>query len=129
LARENAESLGVLDRIAFRHSDLLDHVDGPFHWIMANLPYIPTAEIPGLQRELRFDPALALDGGEDGLTIVKRLIESIPGKIAPNGLIALELAQGQAERVWNFLARQNYRDIAIMKDYQGVERVLVARYG
>jgi release factor glutamine methyltransferase len=129
LARENAESLGALDRIAFSHSDLLDRIDGPFHCIVANLPYIPTAEIPGLQRELRFDPALALDGGEDGLTIVKRLIESIPGKIAPNGLIALELAQGQVARVWNFLARQNYRDIAIMKDYQGVERVLVARYG
>jgi release factor glutamine methyltransferase len=129
LAQENAERLGVSQRIVFRRSDLLDQIDGSFDWIVANLPYIPTADISGLQREVRFDPALALDGGEDGLTIVKRLIESIPGKIAPSGLIVLELAQGQAERVWNFLARQNYRDVAIIKDYQGVERVLVARYG
>jgi release factor glutamine methyltransferase len=129
LARENAEKLGVPDRIAFSHSDLLDRIDGPFHWIVANLPYIPTGDIPGLQREVQFDPGLALDGGEDGLTLIKRLIESIPGKIASNGLVALELGQGQAERVGIFLARQNYRDISIMKDYQGVERILVARYG
>ena len=129
LAGENAERLGVADRISFCHSDLLDRIEGPFHWVVANLPYIPTAEIPGLQREVQFDPALALDGGEDGLTIIKRLIESLPGKIASNGLVVLELGQGQAEKVCNFLARQNYRDISIMKDYQGVERILSARYG
>jgi release factor glutamine methyltransferase len=129
LAQENAERLGVSQRIVFRRSDLLDQIDGSFDWIVANLPYIPTADISGLQREVRFDPALALDGGEDGLTIVKRLIESIPGKIASNGVVALELGQGQAKTLSDFLARQNYRDISIMKDYQGVERVLIARYG
>jgi release factor glutamine methyltransferase len=129
LAQENAERLGVSDRIVFHRSDLLDQIDGSFDWIVANLPYIPTADIPGLQREVQFDPALALDGGEDGLAIVKRLLESIPGKIALNGVVALELGQGQAKTVSNFLARQNYRDVSIMEDYQGVERVLIARYG
>ncbi|MBV8174894.1 MAG: peptide chain release factor N(5)-glutamine methyltransferase [Verrucomicrobia bacterium] len=129
LAHENAERLGVSDRIVFRRSDLLDQIDGSFDWIVANLPYVPTADIRGLQREVQFDPALALDGGEDGLAIVKRLLESIPGKIALNGVVALELGQGQAKTVSKFLARQNYRDISIMKDYQGVERVLIARYG
>jgi release factor glutamine methyltransferase len=129
LAQENAERLGVSQRIVFCRSDLLDQIDGSFDWIVANLPYIPTADISGLQREVRFDPALALDGGEDGLAIVKRLIESIPGKIASNGVVALELGQGQAKTLSDFLARQNYRDISIMKDYQGVERVLIARYG
>jgi len=129
LAQENAERLGVSQRIAFRRSDLLDQIDGSFDWIVANLPYIPTADISGLQREVRFDPPMALDGGEDGLAIVKRLIESIPGKIASNGVVALELGQGQGQALSNFLARQNYRDVSIMKDYQGVERVLIARYG
>jgi release factor glutamine methyltransferase len=129
LARENAERLGVSDRIAFRHSDLLDQMEGPFHWIAANLPYIPTADLSALQREVKFDPALALDGGKDGLTIIKRLIDSLPGKIASNGMIALELGKGQAQRVSGFLADQNYRDISIRKDYQGVERLLIARYG
>jgi release factor glutamine methyltransferase len=104
-------------------------MEGLFHWIVANLPYIPTAELDTLQREVKFDPALALDGGKDGLTIVKRLIESVPGKIASNGMIALELGHGQAQRVWGFLADQNYRDMSIRKDYQGVERLLIARYG
>jgi release factor glutamine methyltransferase len=129
LARENAERLGVSERVAFHTSDLLDQMEGPFHWIVANLPYIPTADLGELQREVKFDPALALDGGKDGLTIIKRLIESIPGKIAPNGMIALELGQGQAQRVGGFLADQNYHDISIRKDYQGVDRLLIARHG
>jgi release factor glutamine methyltransferase len=129
LAQENAKHLGALDKIAFRRSDLLDEMEGPFHWIVANLPYIPTADLNALQREVKFDPILALDGGKDGLTIVKRLIESVPGKIALNGMLALELGQGQAQQVRGFLAENNYRDISIKKDYQGVERVLIARYG
>jgi release factor glutamine methyltransferase len=129
LARENAERFGVLERIAFRHTDLLDQMAGPFDWIVANLPYIPTGELSTLQREVKFDPTCALDGGKDGLTIIKRLIESVPGKIVSNGLIALELGQGQAEEVSGFMADQNYRDISIRKDYQGVERLLIARHG
>jgi release factor glutamine methyltransferase len=129
LARENAERLGVLDRVAFRRSDLLEGIEGPFHWVVANLPYIPTSDLNGLQREVKYDPGLALDGGKDGLTIIKRLIESVPGKIASNGMIALEIGQGQSQRVLGFLAEHNYRDISIKKDYQGVERLLIARYG
>jgi release factor glutamine methyltransferase len=129
LARENAERFGVLDRIAFRRTDLLDQMVGPFDWIVANLPYIPTGELSTLQREVKFDPTCALDGGKDGLTIIKRLIESVPGKIASNGLIALELGHGQAEEVSGFMANQNYRDISVKKDYQGVERLLIARHG
>ncbi len=91
---------------------------------MANLPYIPTVDLKTLPREVKFDPALALDGGKDGLTIIKRLIESIPGKIAPNGMIALELGYGQAQQVRAFLVDQNYREISMRKDYQGVETAL-----
>jgi release factor glutamine methyltransferase len=129
LARENAEALGVLERIAFSRADLLDQIEGPFHWVVANLPYIPTADLEALPREVKFDPVLALDGGKDGLTIIKRLIESISGKIAPNSMIALELGQGQAQQVRGFLADHNYRDISIRKDYQGLERLLIAKYG
>ena len=129
LARENAERLRIADRIAFLRSDLLAQAEGPFDWIVANLPYIPTGDLETLQREVMFDPVLALDGGKDGLTIVKRLIESIPGKLASNGTVALELGLGQAQRVGDFLAEQNYHDISIKKDHQGTERLLIARYG
>ncbi len=64
LARENAEALGVLDRIAFRRADLpIDQLfEGPFHWVVANLPYIPTADLEALPREVKFDPVLAFNG-------------------------------------------------------------------
>jgi release factor glutamine methyltransferase len=127
LAQENADRLDA--SIAFRRSDLLDAADGTYDWVVANLPYVATSELPGLPREVRFDPAIALDGGEDGLTIVKRLIESIPNRLASNSLVALEVGQGQAEQVASLLARQNFRDITIKKDYQGIERILTARYG
>jgi release factor glutamine methyltransferase len=127
LARENADRFDA--GVVFRHSDLLDAVEGAYDWVVANLPYIATGKLHGLPREVRFDPLIALDGGEDGLTILKRLIESIPDKLAPNSLVALEVGQGQAGEVARFLARQNFRDIAIKKDYQGIERILIARYG
>ena len=127
LARENATRLGAC--IAFFRSDLLDAVDGTFNWVVANLPYIATGDLPGLPKEVKFDPKIALDGGEDGLTIVERLIESLPGKLTSNSLVALEVGQGQAQRVAGFFARQNFRDITIKKDYQGIERILTARYG
>jgi release factor glutamine methyltransferase len=96
---------------------------------VAHIPYIPTGDLETLQREVKFDPVLALDGGKDGLTIVKRLIESIPGKLASNGTVALELGLGQAQLVRDLLAEQNYHDISIKKDHQGIERLLIARYG
>jgi release factor glutamine methyltransferase len=127
LARENADRFEA--GVVFRRSDLLDATEGGYNWVVANLPYVATGELAGLPREVRFDPLIALDGGEDGLTIVKRLIESIPDKLASNSLVALEVGQGQAAEVARFLARQNFRDIAIKKDYQGIERILTARYG
>jgi release factor glutamine methyltransferase len=127
LARENADRFDA--GVAFRHSDLLDSTQGVYDWVVANLPYVATGSLPDLPRDVRFDPPIALDGGEDGLTIIKRLIESIPDKLASNSLVALEVGQGQAEQVARFLARQNFRDIAIKKDYQGIERILTARYG
>jgi release factor glutamine methyltransferase len=127
LARENATRLNAC--IALFRSDLLDGIDGTFNWVVANLPYIATDDLPGLPKEVKFDPPIALDGGEDGLTIIERLIESLPGKLTSNSLVALEVGQGQAQRVAGFFARQNFRDITIKKDYQGIERILTARYG
>jgi release factor glutamine methyltransferase len=127
LAGENAHQLGATVR--FHHSNLADEVDGPFRWVVANLPYIPTREISGLQREVQRDPVLALDGGEEGLTVIERLIESVPARLAPDALIALEIGSGQSKRVREILAAHNYRDISIEKDYEGIERILIARYG
>lgn len=129
LARENAVRFGLDSRIAFVQSDLLDNTGGGFRWVVANLPYIPTAALDTLQPEVKHDPRLALDGGPDGLDVIRKLINSLQTKLAPPALIALEVGRNQAEPVRELFARQNYRDISIMKDYQGAQRIVSARYG
>ena len=120
LARENAEKLGATVR--FAESDLLAALDGPFHLIAANLPYIATEELAGLAREVRCDPASALDGGSDGLRLIERCIAEARGKLAPGGVLALEIGHDQAARVARMLGDVGFSEIAITKDAQAVER-------
>jgi len=129
LARENAARHELSSRVNFLESDLLSAVEGTFDLIVANLPYIPSGEIPGLSREVRNDPLLALDGGPDGLRLVERLAADTPRVLAPGGLLALEIGIDQAGPVKNLLEAENYRDIAGFPDYQGIERFITARHG
>lgn len=131
LARENAAKLGLAERVEFAASDLLaDAPAGPWDLVAANLPYIPAGEIAGLAREVRHDPALALDGGPEGLTLIERLIETALPVLKPGGRLALEIGHGQAAQIINLLLEGDYADIRAEKDYQGVERyVFAARKG
>ena len=129
LARENAERHGIADRITFLESDLLSSVSGPLSAIVANLPYIPTGDLASLSREVRHDPALALDGGVDGLDAIRRLVGEAAAKLAPGGLLALEIGHDQAARAREILSKENFRDISPRRDYQNVERFLIARHG
>jgi release factor glutamine methyltransferase len=100
LARENAVGHGVADRIVFVAADLLPyHVDPPYTIVCANLPYVPSSEIAGLARELSFEPALALDGGPDGLDVVRRLLDALPRTLAPDGVAFLEIGAGHGEAI------------------------------
>ena len=128
LARENAEKLGLADRVEFTQSDLLAGAPaGPYDLVAANLPYVPAGEIAGLAREVRdHDPALALDGGPEGLTIIERLIAEVPAALKAGGRLALEIGHGQAAQVVNLLLESNFADIRPEKDYQGVERYVFA---
>ena len=128
LAAENRTRLG-LGEVAFLESDLLNSAPGPFDAVVANLPYIPAGEIPGLSREVRHDPVSALDGGADGLDLVRRLAKEAPAKCAPDALLALEIGIGQAGEVAGILAAHNWRDIAVRRDYQDIERFVFARHG
>lgn len=131
LARENAARLGLAERVEFASSDLFDAVPaGPFDVIAANLPYVPAGEIPGLAREVRHDPALALDGGVDGLAVIERAITGATAHLRPGGgRLALEIGHGHAAQAINLLLENDYRDIRAEKDYGGVERFLFARKG
>ena len=129
LAQENASLHHLGERMAFFSSDLLEEASETFAVIVANLPYIPSSDIPKLSREVQSDPLGALDGGPDGLALVKRLITEAKSRLAPGGLLALEIGHDQAERVMALLTANNYRDIAAHRDYQDVQRFVSARHG
>jgi release factor glutamine methyltransferase len=129
LARENGRAHGIDGRIKWLQTDLLSGVDTDFDFLVTNLPYIPTAEMATLPREVRHDPPLALDGGADGLEVIRRFIEEAPSHLKPGAGVLLEIGISQASGVADILQQQKYRDISVEKDYQGVERFVSARYG
>jgi release factor glutamine methyltransferase len=124
LAHENAARLGA--SVAFVEGDLLPAEPEKFDLIVANLPYIPSGEIPTLSREVQRDPHSALDGGADGLDLVRHLIDRAVPRLEPGGKMLLEIGHDQAAAVAEIFAAHGYRDIAIHKDYPGIERFVSA---
>lgn len=129
LARENARVYEVESRIAWLQTDLLSGVDTDFDFLVANLPYVPTAEIAKLSREVQHDPLMALDGGEGGLDVIRRFVGQAPSRLKPEGRVFLEIGISQSGGVVEVLEKEKFSDISVEKDYQGVERFVIARYG
>ena len=129
LARENAARLRFSERVRFQKSDLLENVSERFDLIVANLPYISMQDRHLLAREVLHDPEVALFGGPSGDELVRKLIEQAPAHLELGGLLALEIGLGQAEGLSDFLRQKNYHDIELKKDYSGISRFLLARYG
>jgi release factor glutamine methyltransferase len=125
VARDNAERLRL--EVAFATSDLLSATVGqdPFDLIVSNPPYIPGAEIAGLAPEVRCEPQLALDGGPDGLALVRRLIDQAPPALAAGGALAMEIGAGQAGDVARLMSDAGYVNVATRRDLAGIERVVV----
>jgi release factor glutamine methyltransferase len=129
LARENAARLGLSGRVQFRKGDLLENLDERFDLIVANLPYVSMQDRPILAREVLHDPEVALFAGPTGDELVRRLIEQGPGHLKAGGLLALEIGINQSEGLTDLLRQKNYHDIQSKKDYSGITRFLLARYG
>ena len=129
LARENAGRLGLVDRVKFLPSNLLENVAGTFDLIIANLPYVSKEQRQTLSREVLHDPEVALFAGARGDELVRELVMQAPSRLRPRGMLALEIGIGQSEMLVAALAEKNYRDIWTEKDYSGVTRFLFARYG
>jgi release factor glutamine methyltransferase len=129
LARENAERLGLVDRVRFLRSNLLESIQPDFDLIVANLPYVSTEDRQNLSREVLHDPEVALFAGARGDELVRQLIAQAPSWLRPGGMLAMEIGIGQSEALVAALAEKNYRDISTEKDYSGVIRFLFARYG
>ena len=124
LARENAERLGLLERIQFWQGHLLDPIEGSFDLIVANLPYVAASEAKQLAPEVRHDPPLALYGGETGDELIRELIAAAPPYLRPGGTLALEIGIDQEVGLSEFLMMKNYRDIRLKNDYAGIGRFL-----
>ncbi|MEY2512633.1 MAG: release factor glutamine methyltransferase, partial [Verrucomicrobiota bacterium] len=129
LARENAEKLGLSERVRFNQGDLFQNITERFDLIVANLPYVSSRARSSLSREVLHDPAVALFGGEEGDEMIRQLVNEAPPRLATGGLLALEIGMGQMPALAEALAQKNYHDIESKTDYAGTPRFLLARYG
>ena len=127
MARGNALRLGAICGVSFVHTELDARIVASerFDLVTANPPYIPTSEIETLQADVRdFEPRLALDGGPDGLDIVRRVIDAGTRRLSETGVLAVEVGEGQARTVAELFELANLREIEVRRDYGGIERVV-----
>ena len=117
-----ARADGALDRVRFQPGDLLRSVAGPVDLLLANLPYLTPAQVDG-NPDLAAEPRLALDGGPDGLSLIRRIIGDLPRVLAPGGATALELDPGQAGTVATLLRLvEPDATVTVLNDLAGLAR-------
>jgi len=121
IARANAERHGVAGRITFVDADLF--AEGRFDLVISNPPYVATGELESLPPEVKREPRLALDGGPDGLDVIRRIVAGARSR-APR--LLLECAPHQASRVRDLALRAGFSDVRISKDLDGFDRVVEA---
>jgi len=130
VARDNARALGVAERVRVVAADLLECVRGlRADLIVSNPPYLPTATVPELEPEVRaHEPRLALDGGPDGLALIRRIAATARGCLKPSGALALETAgDAQAEAAAALLRGARLQAVAVRADLAGVDRFVAGR--
>ncbi len=129
-ARGNAERIGLTNRATFIKSNWCDSVDGVFDVIVSNPPYIPSRDIANLESNVKnFDPILALDGGNDGLTPYKKLLPDCKKHLARGGRLFFEIGVGQVDDITRLVEENSATLIRGVRDLNGLERVLEIGYG
>lgn len=126
LASTNCKMHGLLDRIELLTGDLLDPVPEPVAIVVANLPYVASHALAQLPPEIRcFEPRSALDGGEDGLQVYRRLLQQIPEKTLPGGYALMEIGDGQGPAMVDAITDAiPGASVMIEKDYAGLDRIV-----
>ncbi len=128
ICRQNVRRNGLSGRVVPMQADAREKPDkslGEFQCIVSNPPYIPRADIPGLDASVRdYEPHLALDGGEDGLDFYRTIAEKWRTALTPGGRLYFEVGIGQADGVLRIMRAQGFGDIQVVKDLHGVPRVV-----
>jgi release factor glutamine methyltransferase len=128
VARDNAERMGTGGRVTVLEGDLLAPAgDARFDVIVSNPPYVRSDELPTLQREVQREPRRALDGGSDGLDVVRRIAQGAHAHLKPGAALALEIGDGQGNAVNEILTRAGYRDVRVEKDLARLDRLAFAK--
>lgn len=129
VAGENLAKLGFAGRVELRQGHLLEPLTGErVDLICANLPYIPSADIQGLPEDVRdHEPRRALDGGPDGLDLIRELVLSAPGALKESGCLLLEVGQGQAKVVADLCRQAGFGQVGTRADLGGIARVVSAQ--
>ncbi|MBM0045842.1 peptide chain release factor N(5)-glutamine methyltransferase [Anaerococcus sp. mt242] len=128
LANENKEKLN-LKNVKFLKSDLFSNINTKFDLIVSNPPYISEADYKCLDKQLFFEPKSALVGGEDGLDFYKQIIKEAPKYLNEDGHIVFEIGYDQKVAINDLLIKSDFKNIENIKDFNGFDRIIIAKKG
>ena len=127
VAKSNARSIGVVDRCSLLQSDYFQNVTGKFDLLVSNPPYITDQAMEGLSENVKaYEPALALKGGEDGLTAYRKIIEQAHRFLNSGGSLVFEIGYDQGQAVRTILENAGYNGVTVFKDLAGHDRIICA---
>ena len=127
LTKENSEKFGISHKVnVIKHDVFNDELSGKYALIVSNPPYIRSSEMSGLSAEVKREPALALDGGEDGLDFYRHMISKYRSNLKKGGIMAFECGYDQADAIAEIFRENGFGNIKKFKDYNNIERVVMA---
>jgi len=126
-AKINCKNLNLTNRAKFQVFDLINYNIGKFDLIVSNPPYIPSADIKNLSKDIiNYEPLSALDGGLDGLDLIKKVIYKSNSLIKRDGLLALEIGNNQYQKVSNLIKSNGYRELYKIYDFKSNVRCIIS---
>ena len=128
IAEENIKNLGLSEKVKILKSNLFENVSEKYDLIVSNPPYIPLSEKATIQKEVTFDPDLALyTSDKKGLEFYEKISKEAKNHLNKNGYLLFEMGLGQSENIEQILENEGYKNIQVEKDLAGIDRVIIAK--